>query len=59
MTDYRLYLLGKDGKITSAEWIDAKSDDEAIVTVRAKRLGHNCEIWCHERHVADVPASND
>lgn len=56
MTDYRLYWLLEDGKIASAEWIDAKSDDEAVVIVRARKASQRCEIWDRQRRIAEVPA---
>jgi hypothetical protein len=56
MADYRLYCLDGVGKITSAEWIDAKSDDEAIAITRAQKRLVACEIWDHNRLVAKVPA---
>jgi len=59
MSDYRLYCLDKDGKIASAEWIDAKNDDEAVVIVRARKLPHKCEIWDRQRRVAEVPGFTD
>lgn len=59
MTDYRLYWLDDEGKIASAEWIEAKSDDEAVIIVRARRLHQRCEIWNLQRQVAAVPASRD
>ena len=59
LTDYRLYWLDDYGKIASAEWVDAKSDDEAVVMVRARKLGYKCEIWDRQRQVADVPAFSE
>lgn len=56
MPDYRLYCLDGTGRIASAEWFDARSDDEAIVLVRAKQLPGRCEIWKGNRLVAEVPA---
>ncbi len=57
MADYRLYLLDEKGKIASAEWLEAKGDDEAIIVVRSRKCGQKCEIWKGQRHVADVPAA--
>jgi hypothetical protein len=56
MADYRLYCLDGVGKITSAEWIDAKNDDEALAIARAQKRSVPCEIWDHNRLVASVPA---
>jgi hypothetical protein len=56
MPDYRLYCLDELGKIAQAEWIEAGSDDEAIVIARAKQLAVDCEIWEGNRLIANVPA---
>jgi hypothetical protein len=56
MPDYRLYCLDDLGKIAEGEWIEAKSDDEAIVMARAKRLSVDCELWEGNRLIAQVPA---
>src|SRR5688500_18529060 len=37
MTDYRLYCLNGESKIESVEWLQAKSDDEAVILVRAMK----------------------
>ena len=59
MTDYRLYCLNDDGKFADAEWIQARSDDEAIVAARMKRLTVRCELWEGNRLVANIPAQLD
>ena len=51
MTDYRMYCLDDSGKIREADWIEAKSDDEALVLVRARKLPFACEIWAGNRLV--------
>ena len=56
MTDYRLYCLSGTSKITSAEWLEAKSDDEAIVLVRAMKRPIDCELWHGNRLVGRIPA---
>ena len=55
VTDYRLYRINDLGKIGTAEWIDARSDDEALAMVRAKRLSVKCELWAGSRLVAQIP----
>ncbi len=57
MTDYRLYCLDRVSKIESAEWLQAKSDDEALVLVRSMKKTINCELWDGNRLVARIPAS--
>lgn len=57
MKDYRLYCLDGAEQIASmGEWIQAKSDDDAIAIVGAKKLLVGCEIWEGNRLVAYVPA---
>lgn len=45
---YRLYRLDGAGKITSADWIAADSDDEALRHVRERVSSCRFELW--ERH---------
>jgi hypothetical protein len=52
MADFRIYCLNGDGHVASADWIDAKSDDEAIVLVRRKLGKAPFEIWQRDRLVA-------
>lgn len=44
MTEYRVYLLGGDGKIVWATWVVAKHLNAAIAVVREEFDGV-CEIW--------------
>ena len=54
MTDYRLYFLDRQGKILSAEWIAADSDEDAVSRVQALDKGAVCELWQRDRFVASV-----
>ena len=54
MSDYRIYCLDGDGHVARADWVDAKSDDEAIVLVRRKLGKAPFEIWERDRLVARV-----
>ena len=56
MPDYRLYVLDAAGHIGAAEWIEAKSDDEAIAFARGKKHGRPSELWDRNRLVATIPA---
>jgi hypothetical protein len=40
------------GKVASAEWIDAESDDDAIAAAEQMRGGRMCELWQNSRLVA-------
>jgi hypothetical protein len=55
MKDYRLYCLSESGKIRSAEWINAKTDEEAVVLARMLKLPVHCELWDGIRLVALIP----
>lgn len=55
MTDYRVYLLDRAGKIANATWISAAEPEEAIQLVREKHKGTACEIWVGAKCVATVP----
>ena len=52
MTAYRLYHLDGSGRVSTAEWIDADSDDAAIAACRALR--RPVELWQRNRLVARV-----
>ena len=54
MSEYRLYYFGVSNKIEDTDTLDAKSDDEAVVLVRARKLPVRCEIWERDRLVSDV-----
>jgi hypothetical protein len=57
MVDYRLYCLDGDEHIGFADWIDAASDDDAVVVARRLRPdAHRCEIWLKSRLVAKLNA---
>jgi hypothetical protein len=55
MSKFRLYCLDGANKITRAEEIDAKSDEQAIEIVRSKKLPVKCELWSRDRLVARIP----
>jgi len=56
MPDYRLYCLDGANKISRAEWIDAKSDEDAIMIARSHEKPVTCELWLGKRLVARIPA---
>ena len=51
MTDYRAYVVGRDGHFISYEAFERPSDDEAVA--RAKQLvdGYDVELWSGDRFV--------
>ena len=57
MADYRLYCLDGDGHIGLADWVEADTDEAAIVKARELRPdAHKCEIWLKSRLVAKLNA---
>lgn len=52
MATYRLYCLDGVGKVASAEWLEADSDDGALSAADAIRNGRACELWEGARLVA-------
>jgi hypothetical protein len=56
MKTYRLYFVDSAGKITSAEMLNAKSDDEAVNLARALNSDCICELWNRNSFVATIPA---
>jgi hypothetical protein len=57
MADYRLYCLDGTRKIRTAEWIEADSDEEAIMIAQSMRPTTDCELWHRTRRVAALPAN--
>ena len=51
---YRLYLLDGAGKISTANWIDAPSDDEALEMARERCGPGKHELWHGRRLVAAI-----
>ena len=56
MHDYRVYCLGRDGKISNAHWYQAESLEPMIELVRENHKGVDCEIWEGTQCLAKVPA---
>jgi hypothetical protein len=54
VSDYRLYCLGIEGRIVSADWLDAQSDEEAMIVARSKPRLLECEVWHRDGFVGKV-----
>lgn len=54
MTDYRVYCYDGAGKLREADWIQANSDEDAIVAVRALKIAAKYEVWHRERLVGTI-----
>lgn len=52
---YRLYFLDGSGRIASAEWVEAASDDEAMAYVAGKGACPPCELWERNRLIHRFP----
>ena len=60
MPKYRHYRLDGAGNISTAEWLEASGDEEAIREVRGRALPVASEIWSGNRRVARIePGSTD
>ena len=52
--NYRLYRLDGAGKISTAEWIEAERDDEAVGKLAALDEKGPCELWQGRRMVIRI-----
>ena len=53
--EYRVFLLGKNGRITGSRDLEADTDEEAVTAALALRLTCGCEVWERARVVAQLP----
>jgi hypothetical protein len=51
MTDYRVYILGDDDRITRRVDLDCAADDAAIEYAKQHVDGHDIELWRLDRRV--------
>jgi hypothetical protein len=51
LPSYRLYRLDGAGKITTAEWIEAEHDDDALAKARVRCRVGGYELWERDRMV--------
>ena len=56
MPTYRLYCLDGQGKIMTAEWLEASDDEQAMALARDARKPSPCEIWDRNRLVGRLEA---
>jgi len=57
---YRLYHIDGSGHFSTAEWIEASDDAEAIEAAGSRAHSGGCEIWCGGRLVGRVdPRTQD
>ena len=53
-SNYRVYCHGGANKVVNAEWVDARSDEEAVAFVEATYPSYDCELWEGRRLVATI-----
>lgn len=58
LATYRLYRLDGAGKISTAEWIDASDDEDAVEQTRQRRDGGTWEVWDRWRLVMRISAGS-
>lgn len=57
MPSYRLYRLDGAGKISTGDWIEADSDDDALRQAEERAGGGSFELWERQRLVGASPGS--
>jgi hypothetical protein len=55
MTDYRAYIIGRDGHFQSSEVIIADDDEKAVKIAEKLVDGHDVEVWQLDRKIAFLP----
>ena len=52
MVDYRVYVIGSDGRFYRSLLLDCIDDDEAVEQAKKQLDGHDIELWQLDRKVA-------
>ena len=53
MVSYRLYRIDAADRFTSADWVDAMTDEQVLAILPSYRKGAvKCELWHNSRLVA-------
>jgi hypothetical protein len=61
LPSYRLYRLDGAGKIISADWLEAETDEDALVQAQDLSGGRQFELWDRDRLISrsvDGPTAN-
>lgn len=53
--DFRLYFLGRGGRIVEARNLECENDEAAILAVEDQRDGRAMELWRRDRRVRTFP----
>jgi hypothetical protein len=59
MTEYRAYLLGRDGHIQGFEPLSCSDDAAAIVAAKRFIGSHGVELWQGHRRVVTLEVAQD
>jgi hypothetical protein len=59
MTDYRVYIVGRDGHFVSAIQLDCPNDNAAIESAKQFVNGHGIELWQRDRIVVKLDRKPD
>jgi hypothetical protein len=59
LPSYRLYCLDGAGKITTAEWLDAADDSDAVRQAAERKLGMAAEVWDRSRFVGRIEPNRE
>src|SRR6478736_8631205 len=59
VTEYRAYLLGRDGRIQGFEPLSCADDAAAIVAARRLIAPHGVEVWQGARRVVTLKWADD
>ena len=54
MADYRHLWFGEVGGLTSAEWLEAQSEPEALAVLNLRNVRQRFKMWCDQRLVAQT-----
>ncbi len=55
MSEYKLYCLDRNGRITRRVDLEANDDAQAIAAARDLKHPAECELWSGTRKVAVIP----
>ena len=58
MADYRVLWFDDAGGLTSAEWLEAQTDVEAVASLNSRTVRQRFEIWCDQRLLARSDTSH-
>jgi hypothetical protein len=59
MTDYRVYVIGRDGHFVKAIQLDCANDEAAIESAKQFVNGHGVELWQLDRIVVTIDRNPD